>query len=249
MIIWRDRFRAAGLHFGISLLVAASAALLVFRLWYPYPYDEISGGRELFTLLVIVDVIVGPLITLSVFDRAKPRRELVRDLGVVAFLQLAALAYGLWTVMLARPVHLVFEIDRFRVVHAVDVPPELLDTTNYTLPLAGPTLLSVRPFRDEQERMQATMLALQGLHLGARPDLWQPYESGRAAVLRNARPVSVLQIRFPERANEIAQQLQAAGRHPETMSYLPLAGRKSFWTVFVDPASAQIVGFMPLDPY
>ena len=100
---WRDRLRAAGIHLGLSALVAAMAALLVFALWYPYPYREISGGRSLFLLVITVDVVLGPLLTFAIFDRAKPRRRLRRDLAVVALLQLAGLAYGLWTVNLARP--------------------------------------------------------------------------------------------------------------------------------------------------
>ncbi len=126
---WRDRLRASGIHLGLSLVIALAAALLVFGIWYPYPYREISGGRELFLLVVTVDVILGPLITLAVFNRAKPWTELRRDLVIVVLIQLAALAYGLWTVSVARPVHMVFEIDRFRVVHGVDIPNELLERT------------------------------------------------------------------------------------------------------------------------
>lgn len=147
---WKDRLKASGIHFGISLVIALLAAALVFGLWYPYPYREISGGRELFFIVVMVDVILGPLITLTVFNRAKPWRELRRDLAIVALIQLSALGYGVWTVFVARPVHLVFEYDRFRVVHAVDVPPELLAKAPRdvdALPLMGPTLLSLRPFR------------------------------------------------------------------------------------------------------
>ena len=77
---WRQRLRAAAVHLGLSALVALLAAVLVFFLWYPYPYRVISGGRELFQLVVGVDVIVGPLITFAIFDRAKPRTELRRDL-------------------------------------------------------------------------------------------------------------------------------------------------------------------------
>src|SRR3954447_23361508 len=125
MIKWKERLRASGLHLGISLCIAVTAALLVFAAWYPYPYREISGGRELFLLVTTVDVILGPLITFAIFNRSKPRRELVLDLSVVACIQLAALGYGLWTVAVARPVHLVFEVDRLRVVHAIDIPDEL----------------------------------------------------------------------------------------------------------------------------
>jgi hypothetical protein len=252
MINWKERARASGIHLGISLAVAGLAGLLVFGLWYPYPYREISGGRELFLIVVAVDVIIGPLITLAVFNRRKPWTELRRDLATVAALQLGALGYGVWTVAVARPVHLVFEIDRFRVVHGVDVPEELLDRgppTVEAMPWLGPTLLAVRPFRSANEGADATLAALEGLQLGARPDLWEPYESAKPRVLRAARPVSQLKSRWREHAGEIDATLAAAGRRPDGTAYLPMVGRKAFWTAFVDPVTADVVAFMPLDSF
>lgn len=249
---WKDRVKASSIHFCVSLTIALLAAALVFYLWYPYPYREISGGRELFLLVVTVDVILGPLITLTVFNRAKPWSELRRDLAVVVFIQLTALGYGVWTVFLARPVHLVFEYDRFRVVHAVDVSPELLPKAPHgmdTLPLAGPTLLSLRPFRDANENMEATLAALGGVALGARPDLWQPYAAAKAEILQEAQPVPQLKARFPSQSAAIDTVIARIGRKPETLVYLPMAGRQSFWTVFLDPVTAEVLAFMPLDPY
>ncbi|MDO8447293.1 MAG: TfpX/TfpZ family type IV pilin accessory protein [Rhodoferax sp.] len=249
---WKDRLKASGIHFGISLVIALLAALLVFGLWYPYPYREISGGRELFLIVVAVDVVLGPLITLAVFNRAKPWRELRRDLVMVALIQLSGLGYGLWTVFVARPVHMVFEYDRFRVVHAVDVPLELLAKTPPgvdALPLLGPTLLSLRPFRDSQEKMNATLVALEGLSLSAQPNLWQPYAAAIPEILREARPVSALKTRFANQASEIDRVLASTGRAPKALVYLPMVGRKSFWTVFLDPVTAEVLAFMPLDSF
>ncbi|MFZ3218972.1 MAG: TfpX/TfpZ family type IV pilin accessory protein [Rhodoferax sp.] len=249
---WRDRLKAGAIHLGLSLLIAALAALLVFGVWYPYPYRELSGGRELFLLVVTVDVILGPLITLAVFNRAKPLPELRRDLATVVLIQLAALGYGMWTVSVARPVHMVFEYDRFRVVHAIDVPPELLEKTPpgvEALPWTGPTLLALREFKDGQERMDATLAAMQGASLSSRPDLWRAYASAVPDILQAARPVAELQARFPARAQEIDRVLAATGHNPQTLRYLPLAGRKAFWTVFLDPVTAQVVASLPLDPY
>lgn len=113
MTIWKDKFRAAGIHLSVSLAVAALAAWLVFGLWYPYPYREISGGRELFMLVTAVDVVLGPLMTLVVYNRTKSRREKLLDFSVIGALQIAALCYGLWTVAQSRPVHMVFGYDRF----------------------------------------------------------------------------------------------------------------------------------------
>jgi len=100
---------AAGIHLLCSVFVALLASVLVFGMWYPFPFRELSGGRELFLLVVVVDVICGPILTLVLFCPKKPRAELWRDLGLVAFIQLGALFYGLGAVREARPLFLVHE--------------------------------------------------------------------------------------------------------------------------------------------
>lgn len=248
---WKDRLRAASIHLCISLLVATLAAAVVFGIWYPYPYREVSGGRELFFLLVTVDVILGPLITFSVFNRKKPWSELRRDLAIVGLLQLGALGYGMWTVFVARPVHLVFEIDRFRVVHAIDVPEELLDKAPKNIdpfPLTGPSVLAIRPFKDNNEMMEATMVALRGVNIGSRPDFWQTYAQSRAEALKAAKPVSVLQAK-PAFAPMVNTELQKLGRKADGLVYLPMVSRKLFWTVVMDAQTADIVAFLPIDPF
>ncbi len=249
---WFARLQASGLHLGISMVIALLAALLVFVLWYPHPYRETSGGRALFLIVVAVDVILGPLITLAVFNLRKPRSELVRDLAVVGLIQLAALGYGLWTVFAARPVHLVFEYDRFRVVHAVDVPQEMLDRVPEevsALPVTGPTLLALRQFRNAQEESEATLAALQGLLLSARPDLWLPYAQARERVLQAARPMADLHQRFADQAELIEARVAATGQAEDTLVYLPMVARESFWTVLLDARTAEVRGFVPLDSF
>lgn len=246
------RLKAAGIHLAISLAVALLAALLVFLVWYPYPYREISGGRELFLIVVAVDIVMGPLMTLAVFNTAKPRKELRRDLGIIGLLQLAALAYGMWTVSVARPVHLVFEIDRFRAVHAVDIPPEFLKRAPpqlRRLPLTGPTLLSVRDFKDSKESFEATMAALQGAVLGARPDFWQSYEKAKPQILAVAKPLAELEARFPANKKAIDSALKTAGHAPIGVGYVPMVGRQTFWTVLIDLKTAEVLAFVPIDSF
>lgn len=252
MVIGKERRKAALIHLGASAAVASLAGLLVFALWYPYPYRSVSGGRELFLILAAVDVILGPLVTLVIFNRAKPRRELVLDLSVVACIQLAALGYGLWTVAVARPVHLVFEFDRLRVVHGVDVPEELLPQTPAgvkALPWTGPTLLAVRPFRNADESASATLAALQGVQIAARPDFWQPWDQARPRVQAAAQPVAALQRRKPAAAPVLDAALARIGRDAAQTRYLPLVSRKLAWVAFIDPATGDLVGFAPLDPF
>ena len=110
----KSRLRAGAIHFLISVSVAVVAGLAVFGLWYPYPYWEISGGRELFMILIAVDLIIGPLLTILIFDRTKIKRELIADISIIGVLQFAALTYGVWSVFVARPVHLVSSIQNSR---------------------------------------------------------------------------------------------------------------------------------------
>jgi hypothetical protein len=251
-LFWRDRFQASGIHLLISLVIAALAALLVLGVWYPYPYREISGGRELFFLIVTVDVILGPLITLAIFNRKKSWPLLRRDLLVISAIQFAALIYGLHTVYVTRPVHLVFEYYRFNVVHAIDVPQEMMGKVPSevdAMPALGPTLLSLRPFKNSKEKADATFDDLAGLKLSVRPDFWQPYEKAKAQIQAEAKPVAELIARFPADASTIRAVAQDAGRRAEDLVYLPMIGRKLFWTVLLDPATTQVVTFVPLDSF
>jgi hypothetical protein len=251
----KSRLLAAGIHLMLSLVVAAAAAWLVFGIWYPYPYREISGGRELFFIVITVDVVMGPLLTLTVFNRNKLARELRRDLSIIGLLQIAALVYGLWTVSVARPVHLVFEIDRFRVVHAIEVtdaelaqaPPELQQ-----LPWTGPTLLSMRAFRDDKEKIDMTLVALGGAPLGARPGLWQGYEKAGPQIQVAAKPLGNLKTRFPAQAGLIDSALKSApgaSKSGATLGYLPIAGRDKYWTALLDLNTTKVIAFVPIDSF
>jgi len=247
------RLRAFGVHLLVSLGFAASAACLVFGIWYPYPYVEVSGGRELFMLLMGVDVMIGPTITLLIFNPLKKgRRELFWDCAAIAALQLAALGYGVWSVAAARPVHLVFEYNRFTVVHANQIPDVLLRLAPEHLkpmPWTGPTLLSLRPFRSSEEQMNATVAALSGDLLAARVDLWQPYDDAKETVLHQARPLVELKTRHPE-IEGAAGALLARFKLPwDGVGYLPMVGRKTFWTVLVDRQTAEVLGFIPVDSF
>ena len=252
---WKGRLRASGIHLGISLCIAALAAVVVFGLWYPYPYREISGGRSLFMLVVSVDVVMGPLITLIIFNRAKPRRELMMDFTLVGLLQLAALSYGLWTVFVARPVHLVFEYSRMSVVHAIDVDPSLLakaPAALQKLPMTGPTLIALRPFKSPAESFDATMAAVAGAPLSARSDLWQPYADSVPDILKESKPASDLVTRFSAQAAQAAhinQAIKDSGKTVDQLRYLPLVSRENAWTMLLDAKTAEPVGYIPLDSF
>lgn len=248
----RARLHASLLHLLASILAAALVAGLVFLWWFPWPYRELAGGRELFWLVVGVDVVMGPVLTFVVFNRRKSAGELRRDVAVIVALQLGALAYGMWSVAQARPVYLVYEVDRFRVVTAADIDPATLHQARHgldRLPWTGPRLIAVRRPEAGAEMNQSIDLALRGIDLSVQPAFWVPFEAEQALALARARPLPQLIARLPAQAQALHQAAAQTGRAVEGLHYLPLTARSAFWTALVDPASGRPLGYSPVDPF
>lgn len=174
------------------------------------------------------------------------------DMASIIIVQFATLIYGGWTVLQARPIYMVFEIDRFRTVHTIDVPSYLPKSTHaqfQSLPLRGPKLIAVRPFKNEQERIDATFFALQGLNLGAHPDLWVPFEAEVSKLIKEAKPINDLMLKKQALAPLIQSSILDLGVSASDVRYLPVAGREAFWTVLVHTTSGRPLKYLPIDPY
>ena len=247
-----SRFKAAALHLLASAAVAALAAALVFLLWYPPPYATLAGGASLFLLIVSVDVILGPALTAVAASPGKPRRELVRDLAVIVAIQLAAFGYGLYTMALARPVWLAFEVDRLRVVTAADIDATTLTQAPaglQSLSWTGPRMIAALKPTDPAEQMNAMQLGLAGIDLSMQPRYWRDYASQADAAWLRARPVSVLLGQHPGLAAEVAAFAKAAGQPPETLRFLPLVSRQASWVALIASPGARLVGHLPVDGF
>jgi hypothetical protein len=246
----RARWRASAWHLAGSATLAVGAALLVFLLWYPGPYRWLSGGQSLFLLLTGVDLVLGPLMTLVIFNIRKPRRELLRDVTIIVVLQLGGLLYGLHTVYLVRPVALVFEISRFRVVPANQVALDELPKAPPAfrqLSLRGPLVLGVRRPGQGDESYDAIIKALGGTDLGQRPSYWVPYADVRVQVLRKARPLSVL-LQHDAKAAAVVQPLLAQHRlAPDAVRFVPVIARAR--AVALVDARGDVVGFAPINGF
>jgi hypothetical protein len=249
--IVHSRLRPAFLHFLGSTLVAGLGSLGLVRLWYPAPYTSLAGGLQLLGLLVGVDVVLGPLLTLVVASPGKRLRVLARDLAVILVVQLAALGYGMYTLAIARPVGLVFEVDHFRVVSIAEIDPATLADAPPALrelSWTGPrTFAAVKP-TDPGELLTAIQLGMGGVDLAMIPRHWRDYASQRDAVLARARPVALLQQRYPASAPEIDALAASAGVATDALRFVPLRSRKADdWVSFVAAPDARIVGHRHLD--
>lgn len=245
--------RAGFFHFLVSLLVAALTAVLVFQVWYVWPLDEMVGGRTLFLLMVSVDVICGPLLTLVLWNPAKPRRHLVQDLTIVGVVQVGMLMYGVHTVAVARPVHLVFETDRFRVITAAEIDPiDLLAAPEglRQLPWMGPTLIGIRASHDNNEFIKSLDLSLAGQEPSLRPGWWQDYKQVIPQVLQHAHPLTALDKLPPAKKIELDKAVHQAGLPAAELLWLPLIHARAMdWVIFLDKKTGQPRAYANIDGF
>lgn len=252
----RAASKAALFHFLGSLLVAAMAAAVVFWLWYPHPYGQLSGGRHLFLIIVAVDVVCGPLLTLVLYNPKKPRLELVTDMSLVILIQLAALAYGMYTAYQARPLFLVHEVDRFRVITLPDygdedVSPALAALHPSIQPgwLGGPVTVGIRSPQDNRERQGILFDSVfGGRDYSQRPEFYIPYDQAyRVTALARSRPLKSFIGHYPSQVAPAERLLAKTQLKPDQVRFLPVI-HKQDWVALLDP-EARIVGFLPGDGF
>lgn len=248
----RSASQVALLHLGISLVVASVVAALVFLVWYPHPYDKVIQGRELFMLLLGVDLICGPLLTLILYDPRKAKYKWRIDVALIVFIQCAALGYGMTRMAGSRAVFLAFEGDRFRVVQADDVAMERLDLAPPELTHLGygrPRLIGTRLLQPTDPTFaNSIQMAMQGLHPAFRPERWVTYSSVRAEVLQALKPIEELRARYPSRQDLFVTLLSDSSHGEEALGYLPLVRDETTdWVVVVRRQDSQPLAYLQLD--
>jgi len=243
-----SRWKASGIHLLLSVAIVGSVLIFMLTIWYPRPLFEAAGGSQLIFILASVDVTIGPLLTAIVFKSGK--KSLRFDLSVIAFLQLAALVYGVQVVYRARPVYLVFTLDRFELVMAKDLDPK--DVAKVTraqfrrAPLGSPRVIAAEMPTDTKLRDQLLSAALAGKDLQMFPQYYVDYSQVAVQALAKARPVQNLRQRD---AATLDAFLHAHNLTDDAVRYLPLHAPKRDGAVIVDAKTAAPLKTLLIEPW
>jgi len=244
-----NRFRAAAIHLGISAAIAGLVFLILHNLWYPGDLFDSAGGRDLFFLVLAVDVTVGPLVTFIVFVPGK--KGLVFDLWVIGIVQSAFLAYGVLSLAESRPVYIAFVKDRFELVRANQIPDSVLAEAHVSryrdLPWTGPAVVGVRFPTDADQSFKIMISGMAGVDIQCYPQYHVPYDAVRPQVAARGEPIARLE-KF-NKGLSTAALASKLGRAPTDLRYLPLRAGKVDLAVIFDAKSADIVRIAGLKPW
>lgn len=245
-----SRWRAAGLHLAMSCAVLASAAGLMAALWYPPSLFHVAGADRLLLVLAIIDVSIGPLLTLLVYRAGKPGLRF--DLAVIALLQLAFFAYGARICFDGRPVFLVGAIDRFELVFANQLAPADLarahppfDRLGYGRPrLAGLVLPS-----DEFERSALVVAEMSGHPAALQPRYYQDFASVAPSMLRHAQPLLPLWHSAPDAPRKLGAALRRLRLPATAVVWMPLDSSRGSAVQLLAADDGRLLATVALDPW
>lgn len=240
------RIKAFTLHLIASALIALAVIAVVFYIWYPNPLHTAVGVTQIFIILLAVDVVLGPLLTLLVYKAGK--KTLVMDLTVIILLQISALCYGLWTVAEGRPAWLVFAVDRFDLVRVLDIDERKLEQTDlaYRQPsLLGPSWVAAINPTDLDERNKILMESVMaGIDIAQRPNLYAPLNSQKTEIQKRLNELDALS------AFNTTENIGAAlTKHPQADSWLPLRANNQDMVVLMQRNTAEVVAIVDLRPW
>ena len=201
----------------------------MLTLWYRPPFFSALGGQQVLLVLLGVDISLGPLFTLIIFNPRKSRRALTFDLSVIAILQISALIYGMSVVFQARPVFVVFSKNSFDLVTANMLSKADIAKAKYPgyrhLPLTGPVYVYSEMPTDIKERNEVVLGAFSGKDLPEFPQYYMPYDEHKSAAGLAAKPIAELKKLNPGHIAAIDDAIHASGRDRIGYGFPAVAGQ------------------------
>jgi hypothetical protein len=246
-----NRFQASGIHLAISLTIAALVGSLIYFVWYPHPYFQVAGGSNLILLIMGVDIVLGPLLTLVVYKAGK--KGLRFDLACIAVLQMAAFLYGFSVIVKARPIFIVAVAGKFIPVYANELDDADLAQAKQpefaTRSWTGPRLVGAALPTDAKEKSDLMFSGLAGKDVEKFPKYYVPYAEVADAILARARPLAALAGKSAQTKLVIDSYTARRNLALDDLAYLPLHGRNNEYTMILSHTKKQPIDAIAVDPW
>jgi hypothetical protein len=239
------RLKAAGIHVALSLVVFLVALYLILVEWYPGFHFTVDGGWQGVRIMAAVDLILGPTLTLIIFNPFKSRRAIGFDLACIGIAQLAALVWGFYAIHSQYPVAVSYVDGKFRSLTVEPLRIEKYDPAQ----LSGfsdhhPPLVYVRPAANDDEETRKQMQEfVGGLAEHEDPFFFEPFAKHWTDVRAKGRSLEK-QRKVAGKSGSAALEAFVA-QHPgaEGWLYYDYTGRYGMCTVAFTPDGALVDAF------
>lgn len=221
------RLRASGIHLGLSTLIFLVALYLILVTWYPGFHFTVDGGWQGVRIMVAVDLVLGPTLTLIIFNPFKARKLIVFDLSCIGLTQLGALVWGFYAIHSQHPVAITYSDGMFYSITAEPIRLEKRDVSMLDeLSDRKPALIYVAPPANEDEETRAAMMEIVGtvaahedpFFFRAFPPHWDGVKSKALDAEAQAR-------NDPQFAQELGDFIAGRGGQAGDYFFFPYTGR------------------------
>lgn len=244
------KYKAIGINILISTITITLFLLLAWKTWFPSPFAEISDFSKIAQLMFLSNFCLGPLLVFIVYKENK--RHLKLDLTILAFVQLSAFVFGVYSLYLKHPVYVVFTVDRFTLVNARNATPDKVQYSQLSPSLFSPPKLifAKRPESIEKRNELLFSVLFEGKpDLDRRAEYYEPFVNHFDSVFERSISTKVL---FPdhESRKKLITFLKKQGGSEEDYAYFPLQGNRGKDVILVlDRKQGEPVGSIDTDPW
>lgn len=246
------RFKAALTHLLISTTLASIVMCLIVFGWYPLPFFWDIGGPMLLALIVGIDVVLGPLMTMILFNPKKSRRELTLDLTLIGAIQLSALIYGLHSGYIGRASYGAFYEGQFHLVYAADLAPKFVAEATQPqfrqVPWIGQSYIGVVVPDTAQNRSDMAFFGAIGAGPERFPKFYQSLSDVKAQLQQAALSKEKLQRTSPALVSKIDSLLTAQQLGWSDVAVLPFDLRTATYTAVVNLKQVSMLKVLRDDP-
>lgn len=233
-------------HLSISILIVLILAALIFYVWYPYPLFKATGVTSIILLLLIIDIIVGPILGFLVFKENKKTLRL--DLGTVLVIQFVTLSYGIYNIAEGRPAWLVLHVDRFELVRKNDIILENIDQAHpqfQHVSWTKPQFVAVKSAESSQQHQDDIFTeVLGGISLAQQPERYVELNQAKKQIQQRALPLKEL-----EQYNSQVEIEKKLAKYPEADAWLPLKANAVDMVVLIHKETAEVIKIVNLRPW
>lgn len=245
----RKSHKTALIHLVVTAIVVSMSIALVLYVWYPGKLAEAQDVRQIVLTILGVEIVIGPLITLIVFD---PKKLGIRfDIAFVVAIQLMALSFGLFTIHGGRPIYVVFNVDRFDVVSLQDVDRNSLKKAPSELQpnIWKPRFVGALLPDDPTERSDLLFSSLGGgPDLPQLPEYYVPLSQVESLMKAKLHPMA--ELRYLNDLDEAAfgMLIEELGGIEDDLGYLPLVANTKEGIVVLSRRTGDLIGVRMLTP-